>query len=97
MNGAIKPGDMDTFHRDNASFETLQVGAVGVNNLGFYGPGDGYYDRYIRSDPSTIFTGVSLDGNSNFISTYVYGSYRVFVYRPVMEYVDNSRSTNIYY
>ena len=97
LNGAIKPGDKDTFHRDNTTFETLQVGAVGVDNLSFYGPGDGYYDLVIGSNPSAIFTVVSFDGNSNPISTYAYGSYRVFVYRPVMEYVDNSRSTNIYY
>ena len=94
LNGAIKPGDMDTFHRDNTTSETLQVGAVAVDDLSFYGPGNGYYDQ---SKPLTIFTGVSLDANGNSISTYAYGSYRVYVYRPVMEYVDNSRSTNIYY
>ena len=94
LNGAIKPGDMDTFHRDNTAYETLQVGAVAVEDLRFFGPGYSYYDQ---SNPSTIFTGVALDGDLRSISTYAYGSYRVFVYRPVMEYVDNSRSTNIYY
>lgn len=97
LNGAVKPGDRDTFHRDNASYETLQVGAVAVDNLSFYGPGDIYYNYNIANAPLTIFTGVSLDGNNNPISTYTASSYRVFVYRPVMEYVDNSRSTNIYY
>ena len=97
LNGAIKPGDMDTFHRHNTAYETLQVGAVRVDDLSFYGPGFVYYDRDIRSNPSTIFTGVELDGGFNSISTYAYDSYRVLVYRPVMEYVDNSRSTNIYY
>ena len=97
LNGAVTPGDRDTFHRDNASCETLQVGAVRVDNLKFYGPGNSDYDRNIADRPLKVFTGVSIDGNSFFVSTYAADSYRVLVYRPVMEYVDNSRSTNIYY
>jgi hypothetical protein len=87
LNGNIKPNDTNVFHHDySPMLEQLQTGMWN----------DYDSNPYYIDVPASAYVSNGQDGNLQWMLT---GGcvYRVIAYRPVMEYIDNKKSTNIYY